>query len=134
MFRPYGTESLVLLTFLPTFCPYGTRNNARTHVKYDLDYLRDFCDGDEEQMRHFIQKFEAQCPLEIGKLETAFQQQDRDAIYRAAHSFKPQLAFVGLHEAVALAASLEQSAKDGNDWEQLSHLLLAIKNAVPFQG
>jgi hypothetical protein len=29
MLRPYGTKSLVLLTFLPTFW-----NNARTHVTY----------------------------------------------------------------------------------------------------
>ncbi|MCB9331716.1 MAG: response regulator [Lewinellaceae bacterium] len=82
-------------------------------LRYDLRFLRDFCNGDEAQVRHFIEKFEAQWPLELEKLETAFSQNDREAIYRAAHGFKPQLEFVGLSEATHLAAALEQGAQNG---------------------
>lgn len=107
---------------------------ASLAAPYDLAYLSDFCDGDEEQVRRFVQKFEAQCPLEIEKLEAAFQQQDRQAIYLAAHSFKPQLEFIGLHEAASIAASLENEARQGVDMDEVGRWLSALKNALSFQA
>ncbi len=97
---------------------------------FDLRFLRDFCKGDEEQVQHFIQKFKAQCPLEIKRLEAAFEKQDREAIYQAAHSFKPQLEFVGLKVAAALAMELEKGAKSGAAIEALNHLFGQLKEGL----
>lgn len=104
------------------------RPEARSaHDKYDLSYLYDFCDGDEAQVRHFIEKFEAQYPLEIRQLETAFEQQDRKAIYQGVHRLKPQLAFVGLNAAAEVAAELEQGAAGEEEMEALADKFQRLK-------
>ena len=97
---------------------------------FDLRFLRDFCDGDEAQVQHFIQKFVAQCPLEIERLEAAVEKQDREAIYQAAHSFKPQLEFVGLSSAVHLATALEQGVRKGQPFEKLGALFEELKRLL----
>jgi HPt (histidine-containing phosphotransfer) domain-containing protein len=92
-----------------------------------MAFLRDFCDGDEVQMRHFIQKFLDQYPLEIKRLEDALEQDDREALYQAAHSFKPQMEFVGLKNASTLSARLEQGARSGSSIGELSELVSQTK-------
>lgn len=97
---------------------------------YDLKYLRDFCDGDEAQVRHFIEKFETQWPLEMVKLEAAFSQNDREAIYRAAHRFRPQLEFVGLKDAASLVFEIEQGARTDESMDALTGLLEQLKKKL----
>jgi CheY-like chemotaxis protein/HPt (histidine-containing phosphotransfer) domain-containing protein len=89
------------------------RGSAANTTGTDLAFLRDFCDGDEVQMRHFIQKFLERYPLEIKRLEDALAQEDREALYQAAHSFRPQLEFMGLSEAAEQALLLERGAREG---------------------
>ena len=96
----------------------------------DLSFLRDFTAGDVEQMHYFIQKFLHQCPLEIQKLEQALLEQDKQALYHTAHSFKPQLEFVGLKKAAALAQQLEQTALKEAPFTELSRLLTQLKETL----
>jgi CheY-like chemotaxis protein len=96
----------------------------------DLAFLRDFCDGDEVQMRHFIQKFLDQYPLELQRLEAALQQGDREAIYQTAHSFRPQLEFVGLKSAADKALQIERGAREGLPFSTLLDLMKQIKTAL----
>ncbi|AEE49532.1 ATP-binding protein [Haliscomenobacter hydrossis] len=96
----------------------------------DLSFLRDFTDGDVEQMQYFIQKFLHQCPLEIQKLEQALVEQDKKALFQTAHSFKPQLEFVGLKKAAALAQQLEQAALKEAPLTELSTLLSQLKETL----
>ncbi len=77
----------------------------------DLSFLRDFCDGDEAQMRHFIQIFLDQYPLEINHLDKAIQEKDVETIFQVAHRFRPQLEFVGLKEEATLVAEIGRQAK-----------------------
>jgi len=92
----------------------------------DLRFMADFCDGDETQMRHFIQKFMEQYPVEIKRLGAALRNGDRDAMCQVAHSFRPQLEFVGLQKAAALALQLEQSVREGMTFDELSDLMNQI--------
>jgi signal transduction histidine kinase/DNA-binding response OmpR family regulator len=97
---------------------------------FDLSFLRDFCAGNEAQVQHFLQKFKAQCPLEMEQLEAAFQRQDMEGIYQAAHSMKPQLEFVGLKEAAHIAATLEQGGRGGQSFEELIGLLEKLRDCI----
>ncbi len=97
---------------------------------FDLSFLRDFCNGDEAQMQHFIKKFLVQCPLEIEKLETALRAEDQEAVYHAAHSFRPQLEFVGLQAIGDLMWRLEQGARDSLAFGELTALLGQVKAAL----
>lgn len=96
----------------------------------DLSFLRDFTNGDEAQMRHFIQKFLQQYPLELQQLEAALHQGNFQEMYLVAHSFKPQLEFVGLEKAASLVRNLEEGAKLGAPSEQLSNLLIQISDQM----
>ncbi len=106
--------------------------NPEPDGQFDFRFLRDFCDGDEAQMQHFIEEFKKQCPLEIERLEVAFQNEDLEALYQAAHSFKPQLEFVGLLSAASLAAKMEQDAREGQPLEVLNEILKALKDFLNF--
>ena len=89
----------------------------------DLSFLRDFTEGDEEQMRYFIKKFLKQYPQEMEQLQQAFQAADYTSLGQIAHSFKPQLEFVGLKKTATLVKELELGAKGGLPMDQLSSLL-----------
>jgi len=97
---------------------------------FDLTFLRDFCDGDEVQVQHFIEKFHLQYPLEIEKLATAFSNKDFRAVYQTAHSFKPQLEFVGLKEAAGLTEDIETCALHEGDWAQMEHWFTQLKTCL----
>ncbi|NUQ24139.1 MAG: response regulator [Saprospiraceae bacterium] len=113
---------------LPASSDKSTNHNpANSDGPFDLSFLRDFCAGDEEQVQHFLQKFKAQCPLEMEQLENAFQQEDREGIYQAAHSIKPQLEFVGLTGAARIATALEQGARKEASIEALRGLAEQLK-------
>ncbi len=78
-------------------------------------------------MLHFIEKFEKQCPLEMERLEKAFENEDRVAIYQVAHSFKPQLEFVGIKGAAEIAATLEFGAWSEKSLQELEGLFEKLK-------
>ena len=110
--------------------PEGQPFTSADKGVFDLRFLRDFCDSDEAQMQNFLQKFQEQCPLEIEKLETALGAEDRETLYRAAHSFRPQLEFIGLPEAAGLVLRLEQGAHDNCAFGELTALLQQVKAAL----
>ena len=97
---------------------------------FNLAFLRDFCDGDEAQMRYFLQKFAAHYPYEIEKLTATLQNGDRNGMRLAAHSFWPQLVFVGMKNAANLADAIEKEAQENFRETILSGLLTALKNDV----
>jgi HPt (histidine-containing phosphotransfer) domain-containing protein len=78
-------------------------------------------------MQHFIQKFLAQYPIEIKRLEAALDQGDREAIYQVAHSFRPQLEFVGLNKAAEQTLQLERGAREGLPLSTLLDFMKQLK-------
>jgi CheY-like chemotaxis protein len=110
---------------------FGAATEPTDHF-LDLSFLRDFTEGDEEQMRYFIQKFLKQYPLEIAQLQRALHDADLNTLGQIAHSFKPQLEFVGLKKTATLVKDLELSAKEGATVEQISGLLEQI--LIDLQG
>lgn len=97
---------------------------------YDLTFLRDFTDGDAAQMEYFIQTFLERYPLEIQRLDTALQAGDRNALYQAAHSFRPQLAFLGLKQAQEWVSTLEKGAAEQVPFDALANLLSQTQAAL----
>ncbi len=94
---------------------------------FDLSFLRDFCEGDEGQMRHFIQKFLEQYPLEVKRLEQAVQEKDAATVFNVAHSFRPQLEFMGLKDLASLTLLIEQNARDDQEWPMISALIIQLR-------
>ena len=96
----------------------------------DLSFLHDFTDGDENQMDYFLQKFKVQYPMEIEKLDQAMMNKDYNLLYQTAHSFKPQLEFVGLKKGTILAQQLEHGAQAEMAFDELLPLLNQLKSLL----
>lgn len=93
--------------------------DANDPTRFDLTFLRDFCEGDEEQVDYFIAKFKNQWPLEMEKLRGALLAEDRDTLAKAAHAFRPHLEFVGLKDDAMLVFELEQQARNNCSFKEL---------------
>ena len=59
----------------------------------------------------------------VKQLEGFIEKKDRAGIFHAAHSFRPQLEFVGLKNMAALVLQMEQGAKEGLGFGELTNLL-----------
>ena len=86
---------------------------------FDLSFLYEFTEGDRDQMIHFIQRFLDNYPKEVAVIEQALKDENREALYLAAHSFRPQLEFVGFKVAASLLLMIERGARDGISIDQL---------------
>lgn len=95
--------------------------------RFDLAFLRDFCGNDEDQMQYFLEKFKNQWPVEMDRLKTALEAEDREAIAKAAHRFRPQLDFVGLKHDAALVFKLEQLARDERSFNEIQSIFSLLK-------
>ena len=96
----------------------------------DLSFLFEFTEGDRAQMIHFIQKFLEQYPSSVAEMEIAIAENDPDTLYRAAHSFRPQLEFVGLKKQAAILLQMEHSARDGGNMELFTIQVKEMKDAL----
>ena len=97
------------------------------NARFDLGFLRDFCDGDEGQMQYFLEKFKKQWPVEMENLKVALETNDREAVARLAHGFRPQLDFVGLKEDASLVFEIEQAARNQHNFDSLVALFHRLK-------
>jgi signal transduction histidine kinase/HPt (histidine-containing phosphotransfer) domain-containing protein len=123
-------ESLGLIADEPQDITLKSATIAVQDELLDLSFLRDFTDGDESQMNYFLQKFKVQYPLEIEKMDQAILNKDYNLLYQTAHSFKPQLEFVGLKKGTILAQQLEQGAQSEIPFDEVLPLLNQLKNLL----
>ena len=96
----------------------------------DLTFLRTYSGGDKELMKKFIQTFLTRTPESIQQMENALATKDLHAITSIAHNLRPQLSYMGITKATDLVKSIEESAKDGKDAEDLSAKFNRVKEMV----
>jgi PAS domain S-box-containing protein len=92
----------------------------------DLTYLKQFSNGDEERVLKYINIYLKTAPTELLNMLNGLQTEQFDNIYRAAHSLKPQMTYMGIKSMENLIREIEQNAKNHENIDQLHTL---IKNA-----
>ena len=97
---------------------------------FDLAFLFEFTEGDKDQMIRFIQKFLDNYPKETATIEQALRDENREALYLAAHSFRPQLEFVGMKQAATILLSIEKGARNEGAMADLSEQYRKVTNAL----
>jgi len=104
-------------------------------IRVRLDALRSFCEGDERQMRKYLDLFLESAPSLIDQLVHAIEEGDCTMIAGLIHAFKTRWLMLGLRETHALAASIEANCREGADIaavrEELDTLLGHIRAAIP---
>src|SRR5258708_17041693 len=89
----------------------------------DLNYLREFTEGDPIRLQRFIDLFLSKTPVSISNLKAALQKKDYEKIRVSAHSMKPQLRFTGVLQALDLAETIEQNCAEKINLDQLPELI-----------
>ena len=97
---------------------------------FDLAFLNEFTEGDRALMLHFIKKFMDNYPMEMVALDKALVDKDRKAVYLAAHSWRPQLEFVGLKEAASQLLEIEHGAREEMSFEQMHVIFQQVQDQL----
>lgn len=89
----------------------------------DLSFLRKFTEGDKEKMKYYIGLYLKTAPRLFEGLKIAMELRNYDDLYIKAHSLKPQTAYVGLSGLNETLASIENAARNKQDWSIIQELL-----------
>jgi CheY-like chemotaxis protein len=76
----------------------------------DLTYLEEFCDGNKQRIKKYIDIFLASVPGQIEKISNALETNNWPEIGRQMHDFKTKLFMMGMHEAKDLATEIEEES------------------------
>jgi len=102
---------------------------------FDLSYLEDFCEGDKDRMKKYINIVLETAPVFIDKLKEAIVANDTGEMASQLHGFRTKLIMMGMHEAKDLADQIELNCrKNMPETSQLmkdaSRLIHVMKQAV----
>ncbi len=100
-----------------------------------LDALDEMTAGDPAMMKEMIELFLNQTPLLTDRINSEFQAGNMQEVEVAAHTLKPTLSYVGMHQTMELASAIEvQAGKDNPDLKRLDRdidtLIKACRRAV----
>ncbi len=78
----------------------------------DLTFLHDFCKGNKLKMIAYIHSFIESAPTQLNEINNFNKEMNLEKLRSAAHSFKPQLTFIGLNSIHTILESIEVAAHD----------------------
>jgi len=81
---------------------------------YDFDVLMERVDSDMDLVRTLVEVFASDRPKLLGDIETALEQDDAEALERAAHTIKGALGVFAAEKARARAERLEMTGREGS--------------------
>ncbi|GGK70939.1 response regulator [Rufibacter glacialis] len=133
--KPFKEEDLLreITTLLP---PKGLEAaqleaaNSTGWVQVDLTYLENFANGNVEFMRDILQLFIDQTPGLVQELARAVSLSNWAETRTLAHKIKPSIALVGIQELEELNTTIEQSALNRTNMENLPMLVQQMVTLV----
>ncbi len=99
----------------------------------DLTYLTNFCEGDKERIKKYIDMFLASTPQVVEKINVAMEENNFVEIANQVHGFKTKCMMMGMRETKDLANTIEHLCRGNNDEilikEEVSKLITNIEIA-----
>jgi two-component system, sensor histidine kinase and response regulator len=111
--------------------PAGKANGSER--SYDRDVLMRRTESDVDLIRTLVEVFESDRPNLLGNIEAALEQDDAQALERAAHTIKGALGVFGAEPARARAERLEVTGREGsvaegrNQYPELREAVLGLE-------
>jgi len=98
----------------------------------DHDFLRKFCNGDEERIKKYIRIYLKSVPAFIDKMTVAAEEKNMNDIKSGIHAFKPSWMAMGMRRTGDLATKIESQceAKSDKVYDYLKLLLEDIDKSV----
>lgn len=98
----------------------------------DLDYLRNFCEGDEKRMKKYIKVYLNAIPTFTEKIDAAIKTKDFTEIALHVHSFKPKWMMMGMKPTNEMGIKIDHMCKDKNDkvFDHVGLLMAEVNKSV----
>ncbi len=93
----------------------------------DLTFLKQFTSGDINRMKRYIGMFLDSAPAGIESIQTYFKAKDWEQLRSAAHSLKPQIGYMGIHNIKDSIQGIEEGARAQNELDQLPDLIAKVE-------
>ncbi len=98
---------------------------------FDLEYLYNFSNGDEQFVKGMVQTFLQEIPTALELLETAIIEKDWEIVHNTAHRLKPNFMMLGMKTQQLQSATIEKMIKKEHiDQVKFEFLTKQIKEAV----
>jgi HPt (histidine-containing phosphotransfer) domain-containing protein len=96
----------------------------------DLTFLKDFCNNDKKKMTRYIHTFLESVPEQLQVIKNAAASGQWQDIKSAAHSLKPQVAFIGLPVAQFWIEKIEEQAIPNFSERYIRELTVELNQAM----
>lgn len=102
--------------------------------KYNLTLLEEWASGDEHMIRELVTVFVKEAPAKLKELKKACNKSDWLEVQNIAHSFAPQLSFIGLEKSFEETSQIEELAIEKKETDKidllLKHVEVTCRNAI----
>lgn len=86
----------------------------------DLAFLKQFTSEDPKRMERYIRMFLAAAPAGLASMKAHLAAGEWEALRSAAHSIKPQIAYMGIHSLRESIQEIENDAREQKNLERLN--------------
>lgn len=102
-------------------------NTSTTNQLFDLSYLNQVFQGNQDMINNIIQLFLEQVPQYIGEMEKCVERQDFISLHPLAHKAKSSIAMLGLKNMEQKVISIEEDSRKHRNQSGLEHLVKELR-------
>lgn len=97
------------------------------HGLFDLSYLNQIFQGNQEMIKQIIHLFLQQVPQYITEMEACVARNDLRALHPLAHKAKSSIAMLGLRSLEAKVLRIEQNSREYREVDKLPDLVVQVR-------
>jgi CheY-like chemotaxis protein len=109
---------------------FNTTPEPHLHQVIDLGFLTNFCEGNQERMRKYIDMYLTNSAVLQLSLADAIGAEDTESVRRLAHTLKSQFMYMGMHTAREAAKFIEENVASAGINESVRHSYDFLLNAM----
>ena len=106
-------------------------HNRQEELLYDLSYLNEVGQGDQDIIRKILVLFLQQTPALLAELHDARTGNDYAAIKTHAHKMKSSINTLGIGSLKEVIRELETMAMEQGDWHKIDALIAELDRIIP---
>ncbi|MBI1193672.1 MAG: hypothetical protein GC205_10940 [Bacteroidetes bacterium] len=123
MEQPFWMESLER----PIRSTNKSSMNFMNYKHIDLSFLIQFTSGDPRRMERYIQMFLTAAPAGLATMKQHYAAGEWEPLRSAAHSIKPQIAYMGISSLKETIQQIENDAREQTNLDRLAEGLLNVE-------
>ncbi len=94
---------------------------------FDLSYLQQVFQGNQEMIRQIISLFLQQVPEYISEMEACVERNDLHALHPLAHKAKSSISMLGIRSMEDIVLRIERNSKEHREMDQLPDLVGKVR-------